>query len=63
MRALTGLITGATYVTYALAQIGIAFTSVPTAVVVGQEYAITWAGGDSVTVRKSKLFTLTNGQF
>jgi hypothetical protein len=47
----TTLLAGAAFVATALAQINIAFTSVPSAVVVGQQFNITWDGGDGVTVR------------
>ena len=53
MRFFTTLIAGAAYVATALAQVNIAFTSVPVAVVVGQPTNITWGGGDGVTVSNS----------
>jgi hypothetical protein len=37
----------ATFVSAVLAQSGIAFTSVPTSVIAGQTYTITWSGGDN----------------
>lgn len=52
MRFFATIVAGAAYVTTAFAQVNIAFTSVPVAVVVGQPYNITWGGGDGVTVRK-----------
>jgi hypothetical protein len=53
MRFLSTLVAGAACVATALAQVNIAFTSVPVAVVVGQQYNITWGGGDGVTVKNS----------
>lgn len=52
MRFFATLAAGAACVATALAQISIGFTSVPEAVVVGQQYNITWGGGDGVTVRE-----------
>lgn len=49
MRFFTTLVAGAAYVATALAQVNIAFTSVPVAAVVGQQTNITWGGGDGVT--------------
>jgi hypothetical protein len=55
MRFFATLVAGAACVATAVAQINIAFTSVPVAVVVGQPYNITWGGGDGVTVREVTL--------
>ncbi|ERF72313.1 hypothetical protein EPUS_02200 [Endocarpon pusillum Z07020] len=49
MRFIATLATGAACLATAFAQVNIAFTSVPEAVVVGQPANITWAGGDGVT--------------
>jgi hypothetical protein len=51
MRFFAFLVAGAACVTSAFAQVNIAFTSVPEAVVVGEQYTIGWGGGDGVTVR------------
>jgi hypothetical protein len=59
MRFLTALVASAALVSTALAQVRIAFTSVPVAVVVGQQYNITWGGGDGVTVRGTPRVGLT----
>ncbi len=55
MRFIVSLAAGAACVATAVAQVGIAFTSVPEAVVVGQQYNITWGGGDGVTVSEALL--------
>jgi hypothetical protein len=55
MRFFASLIAGAVCVATAVAQVNIAFTSTPVAVVVGQQYNITWGGGDGVTVREVSL--------
>lgn len=47
MKFLSSLVAGAACVTVALAQVRIAFTSVPAVVVAGKEYNITWGGGDN----------------
>jgi hypothetical protein len=52
MRFLATVAAVATCLSTALAQVNIAFTSVPVAAVVGQPTNITWGGGDGVTVRK-----------
>lgn len=49
MRFLATLVAVAASLTTALAQVNIAFTSTPVAVVVGQQVNITWGGGDGVT--------------
>lgn len=54
MRFLTTLVAVAASLTTALAQVNIAFTSIPTPIVVGQQANITWGGGDGVTVRQLK---------
>jgi phosphate-selective porin len=51
MRFLATVAAAAACLTTALAQVNIAFTSVPVAAVVGQPTNITWGGGDGVTVR------------
>ena len=52
MRFLATFVAGAACVATAVAQVKIAFTSTPVAVVIGQQYNITWGGGDGVTVRE-----------
>ncbi len=56
MKFLATLVAGAAYVASAVAQVNIAFTSVPVAVVAGQPTNITWGGGDGVTVRNAVVF-------
>ena len=53
MRFLATFVAVAASLATALAQVNIAFTSTPVAVVVGQQVNITWGGGDGVTVRNS----------
>ncbi len=55
MRFIASLAAGAACLAIAVAQVDIAFTSVPEAVVVGQQYNITWGGGDGVTVSEALL--------
>lgn len=55
MRFIATLATGAACLATAVAQVNIAFASVPVAVVVGQPTNITWAGGDGVTVSEALL--------
>ncbi|KAF7508930.1 hypothetical protein GJ744_008486 [Endocarpon pusillum] len=49
MRFIATLATGAACLATAVAQVPIAFTSVPVPAIVGQPANITWAGGDGVT--------------
>lgn len=55
MRFLGTLVAGAATLATAFAQVRIAFTSVPEAVVVGQPSNITWGGGDDGRVRKALM--------
>jgi hypothetical protein len=62
MRFLATIVAGAACLATALAQVNIAFTSVPVAAVVGQTYNITWGGGDGVSVNKDPwMFDRTVG--
>ena len=55
MRFIATLAAGAACLATAVAQVNIAFTSVPEAVIVGQQANITWAGGDGVSVSEVLL--------